>query len=53
MPVKQKKDSIGSYYQYGNHGKKYYYKANDPVSRHTAKNKALMQQKAAHVSKLK
>jgi hypothetical protein len=36
MPVRLKYDSKGPYYQYGNHGKKYYYKPYDKRSKQIA-----------------
>ncbi len=52
MPVLRGHDSKGSFYRYGKHGKKYYYKTNEPVSRVRAKAKAKKQGKAAHSSKM-
>jgi hypothetical protein len=48
MPVTQKRDSFGPYYQYGNHGYKYRYPSTNLTLKLVAKNKALLQQKAAH-----
>lgn len=50
MPVKRKTDSIGSYYQWGNHGKKYRYIPNNKKSREIAKKKAIKQGIAVHAS---
>lgn len=50
MPVRSGKDSKGSFYRYGESGKKYYYKTNDKVSRSRAKKKAKAQEKAVHSS---
>lgn len=46
MPVQRNKDSIGCFYRWGNHGKKYYYIPNNKKSRMIAKNKASKQGKA-------
>jgi hypothetical protein len=43
MPIHRKIDKFGSYFQYGNHGKKYYYLSNNKKSRHLAYNKAKKQ----------
>lgn len=48
MPVHRGKDSSGPYYQWGNHGKKYYYTANNVKTRENAKNSATKQGQAAH-----
>ena len=48
MPVHRSRDSKGPYYQWGNHGKKYYYTANSVKSRENAKKKAGRQGAAAH-----
>lgn len=50
MPVHSGKDSIGMYYQWGNHGKKYYYKNRNKVSKDLAKRKATLQGIAAHAN---
>jgi hypothetical protein len=50
MPVKRSKDSQGPYYQWGESGKKYPYKAGDRKSREQAKAKASKQGQAAHAS---
>lgn len=50
MPVHQGRDSIGPYYQWGDHGKKYYYKPNDEKSRKDAQAKAAKQGRAAYAS---
>ncbi len=50
MPVKRKQDTKGPYYQWGNHGKKYRYKPNNPISRQKAKEKAKRQGMAVHSS---
>jgi hypothetical protein len=46
MPVHRKKNINGPYYQWGNHGKKYYYKINNEKSRKLAKDKAKLQGRA-------
>lgn len=49
MPVKNGRDSLGPYYQWGTQ-KKYYYKPNDDKSRNRAKEKATKQGIAIHAS---
>lgn len=46
MPIKRGHDNKGSFYQWGNHGKRYYYKAGNVNSRLIAKSKAMKQMKA-------
>lgn len=48
MPIHTGKDSRGSYYQWGNHGKKYYYIVGNKMSRDTAKMKARRQATAVY-----
>lgn len=43
MPVYDGKDSKGYYYQWGNHGHKYYYDARSERARKNAHKKAIMQ----------
>ncbi len=43
MPVRKKRDSHGSYYQWGKKGKKYYYKPKDEKSKQRAYRKASRQ----------
>jgi hypothetical protein len=50
MPVKRGKDSKGSYYQWGDSGKKYHYTAGDKSSREQAREKAARQGRAARAS---
>ena len=50
MPVHRGKDSKGSYYQWGDSGKKYRYETGDDKSRKAAKAKATKQGQAAHAS---
>lgn len=50
MPTKRGIDKIGTYYQWGQHGKKYYYKAGDSISRTQAKTKADKQGKVIKIS---
>lgn len=50
MPIHRKKDSHGTYYQWGNSGKKYYYKTGNKKSRENAFKKARMQEKAIYAS---
>ena len=51
MPVHRGIDSQGPYYQYGNHGKKYYYIPGNTYSREEAMKKAKIQGMAIHASK--
>ncbi len=46
MPVHSGHNSAGTYYQWGSHGKKYYY--HSPLTESAAKKKALAQGKAIH-----
>jgi len=48
MPVHRGQDSKGPYYQWGNHGKKYYYILNNRTSRERSKQKANLQGRAAY-----
>lgn len=48
MPVHRGWDKSGCYYQWGNHGRKYYYTAGDAVSRNDAQARAERQGRAAH-----
>ncbi len=50
MPIHKRKDSKGNYYQYGNHGKKYYF-GSSSKSQESAYQKALAQTRAIHVKK--
>lgn len=50
MPIKRGTDSKGSFYRYGESGKKYYFKAGDPTSRANAKKKAGKQAQAIKAS---
>jgi hypothetical protein len=50
MPTRQKQDSKGSYYQWGDHGKKYYYDNTSERSRQTAQKKANKQGQAIKAS---
>lgn len=50
MPIHKSVDSEGHYYQYGDHGKKYYYISGNKTSETKAKNKAIAQTKAIHAS---
>lgn len=43
MPLYRRVNSIGPYFQWGNHGKIYYYIPNNKYSRKNAKHKAIMQ----------
>jgi len=51
MPVHRGNENGKLYYQYGTHGKKYYYKRGDKISRDLARNLALKQQKAVHAQR--
>ncbi len=51
MPVINGRDSSGSYYKWGENGKKYYYISNNSQSRNLAKEKALKQGRAIHASR--
>lgn len=48
MPIHSSFDSNGFYYQWGNHGAKYYYTPRDDISEHNAYAKARMQAMAAY-----
>jgi len=48
MPVQQGRDQNGSYFQWGYHGKKYYYDPRDEVSRREAHESAVRQAYAAY-----
>ena len=50
MPVHRSQDSKGPYYQWGNHGSKYYYKSGNQASRERAKKKAHLQARAIYAS---
>lgn len=50
MPIKRGVSSQGPYYQWGNHGKKYYYKSGSKISRERAKAKAELQMRAARAN---
>ena len=50
MPVHRGKDKEGTYYQWGDHGKKYYYIARVESMRIYAKQKALTQGQAIHAN---
>jgi len=52
MPIIRKTVSKSrAYYQFGEDGKRYYYKPNDPKSRGRARSKALRQSKAIFAKK--
>lgn len=46
MPIHNKRDRHGPYFQFGNHGKKYYYKPNNNTSRLKALMKCQLQMRA-------
>lgn len=48
MPIHSGKDSEGSFYQWGETGKKYYFNPEDKESKSRAKNKAEAQQTAIY-----
>ena len=50
MPVNRGKDGNGSYYQWGNSGKRYYYISGNVKSRNRAKDLAYKQAKAIYSS---
>lgn len=50
MPVHRGIDSNGPYYQWGNHGKKYYYIPNNVLSRNKAFIAAQAQGRAAYAN---
>lgn len=50
MPVKQKSDSKGPYYQWGDSGAKYHYTSGSAKSREAAKAKAGKQGQAAYAN---
>lgn len=50
MPIHRGSDAKGSYYQWGNTGKKYYYTSNNAKSRDIAKKKAQRQATAIYAS---
>lgn len=50
MPVHRGQDSIGAYFQWGQHGKRYYYIAGNARSRQIARNKATKQAIAIYSS---
>ncbi len=50
MPVRNRRDHNGPYFQWGNHGKKYYYNPLSTRSVNIAAGKALRQGRAAHAN---
>ena len=46
MPAKKSKDRIGCFYRWGTHGKKYYFRSNNPISEGIAIHKAKKQGRA-------
>jgi hypothetical protein len=48
MPIHKRTDSFGSYYQFGDHGKKYYFERGNKQSEQQAYNKAKRQGAAIH-----
>lgn len=51
MPIQQRSDAQGSFYRWGNSGKKYYYIVNNKRSRDIAKQKAKRQGMAIIISR--
>jgi hypothetical protein len=45
MPIQRKKDKLGSFFRFGQTGKKYYYISGNKASRERAKMKAKRKQK--------
>lgn len=50
MPVRYQLDMKGHYYQWGDHGKRYYFDPRNEASRKLAKSKAIAQMQAAHLN---
>lgn len=50
MPIHRRVNKEGTYYQWGNSGKKYYYQPKNKKSRTIAYNKAARQAAAAYAS---
>lgn len=50
MPIYNKHDSKGHYYQWGNHGHKYYYHAGNNIQRLQAHERAKIQAAAAYAN---
>ena len=50
MPIRDSVDEKGSYFQWGEHGKKYYYESKNPKSKQTARKKAWKQSRAIFTS---
>ena len=50
MPVRQGNDANGAYFQWGEHGKKYYYDPKSERSKETARKKAARQGRAIKAS---
>jgi hypothetical protein len=48
MPIHEGKDDKGTFYQWGQRGKKYYYKSFSDRSKKIAYNRALRQARAAY-----
>ena len=48
MPIREKKDSSGHYYQWGNHGGKYYFDPKDNKDKQKALKKAQRQARAIY-----
>jgi hypothetical protein len=52
MPITRKTDKKGSFYQFGDTGKRYYYKTKDDKSRNSAKKRAMKQGQAIEINKI-
>ena len=50
MPIHRGQDCKGPFYQWGKSGKKYHYKSGSAISRKRAKQKAVNQMIAIHMS---
>lgn len=48
MPIHNREDAGGPYFQWGEHGKKYYYKHGDAAGKADARDKAGRQARAAY-----
>jgi len=53
MPIYERLDKKGPYYQYGSKGKKYYFLKSSKISKDAAYHKALKQNNAIHASEAK
>ena len=53
MPVHQRKDKSGPYFQWGDHGKKYYYDPKSDRSKENARQRAAKQGRAIKASQFR